>query len=57
MFRLNVKMKNGNTTYFYFTTRADAVEYRAARNMAANSAIARAWIDAITFETWRAAHV
>lgn len=57
MYRLNVKMQNGNTTYFYFTTRADAAEYRAARNMAGNSAISRAWIESITFDEWRAAHV
>ena len=54
MYRLNVKMTNGNTTYFYFSERADAAAYRDERGMATNSAIARAWIESITFEEWRA---
>jgi len=47
-------MKNGNSTFFDFFTMADAVEYRDARAMATNRAIARVWIESITFEEWRA---
>jgi hypothetical protein len=36
---------------------ADAVEYRDARRMATNSAIARTWVESITFSQWKADHV
>ena len=54
MYRLHVLMRNGNEPYFDFFTLADAVEYRDARHMATNSAIARAWVESISFEQWRA---
>jgi hypothetical protein len=36
---------------------ADAAEYRDARHMATNSAIARTWIESITFAQWKADNV
>lgn len=54
MTRLHVQMKNGNCPFFDFFTMADAIEYRDARSMATNSAIARTWTESITFEEWRA---
>lgn len=57
MTRLYVQMKNGNCPFFDFFTMAEAVAYRDDRNMATNSAIARTWIESITFEEWRSAHV
>lgn len=57
MIRLHVQMKNNNTLYFDFFTMADAVEYRDARRMATNSAIARTWLEPITFAQWKADNV
>ena len=57
MIRLHIHMKNGNCPWFDFFTMADAVEYRDARHMATNSAIARVWIEPITFAQWKADHV
>jgi hypothetical protein len=57
MYRLHVKMKNGNCPWFDFFTMADAVEYRDARRMATNSAIARTWVESITFSQWKADNV
>lgn len=53
MTRLYVQMKNNNTLYFDFFTMAEAIEYRDERHMATNSAIARVWIESITFEEWK----
>jgi hypothetical protein len=47
-------MTNGNDTFFDFFTLAEAENYRDERNMATNSAIARTWIESITFEEWKA---
>lgn len=57
MIRLHVQMKNNNTLFFDFFTMADAVEYRDARRMATNSAIARTWLEPITFAQWKADNV
>ena len=56
MIRLYVQMKNGNCPFFDFFTMADAEEYRDARRMATNSAIARTWVEEITFSQWKADH-
>jgi len=53
MTRLHVLMKNGNPTFFDFFSLADAIEYRDMRSMATNSAIARVWVESITFAQWR----
>lgn len=57
MTRLYVQMKNGNCPWFDFFTPEEAEAYRDERRMATNSAIARTWIESITFEQWRADHV
>jgi hypothetical protein len=53
MIRLHVQMKNGNCPFFDFFDMTDAIAYRDARHMATNSAIARTWLELITFEQWR----
>jgi len=54
MYRLHVQMKNGNCPFFDFFTLAELSDYRDSRRMEQNKAIARTWVESISFEQWRA---
>lgn len=52
MFRLIVLMENGNSSFFDFFTKDEAIDYARTRNMQANKHIKRHIIKPLAFNQW-----